>query len=62
MIRTMMLKLKTTEEQRNALLRSMEAYTFAFNVSAKWGFENSRITDSLIIMGLIVTYVIASQY
>jgi putative transposase len=35
-----MLKLRTDAEQRDALLRTMGAYTYAFNVSAEWGFQN----------------------
>ena len=35
-----MLKLRTEAVQRDALLRTMEAYTFAFNASASWGFKN----------------------
>jgi putative transposase len=40
MMRTMMLKLKCTEEDRTALLRTMEAYTVAFKMAADWGFAN----------------------
>jgi putative transposase len=36
----MMLKLKCTEEDRTALLMTMEAYTVAFNMAADWGFAN----------------------
>lgn len=39
-MRTAMLKLNTTEEQRKALLLTMETYTEAFNLVAKWGFTN----------------------
>jgi len=35
-----MLKLRPDAEQRSALLGTMEAYTFAFNASARWGFQN----------------------
>ena len=40
MMRTVKLKLRCDEAQRNSLLRTMEAYTFAFNASATWGFNN----------------------
>ena len=40
MMRTIMLKLKSTEEDRTALLRTMEAYTVAFNMAAECGFAN----------------------
>lgn len=40
MIRTVMLKLQTDKKQRDTLLATMEAYSFAFNASARWGFNN----------------------
>jgi len=46
-MRTIMLKLRTDEAQKEALLRTMEAYTIAFNMAAEWGFRNrtcNRIT------------------
>jgi putative transposase len=36
----MMLKLRTDAEQKSALLGTMEAYTLAFNESARWGYHN----------------------
>jgi len=40
MMRTIVLKLRIDEAQREALLRAMEAYTVAFNMAAEWGFRN----------------------
>jgi len=42
MMRTMMLKLRATEEQKEALLRTMEAYSIAFNITSEWGFRNKQ--------------------
>jgi predicted transposase len=47
MMRTIVLKLRMDEAQKEALLRTMEAYTIAFNMAAEWGFRNrtcNRIT------------------
>jgi putative transposase len=40
----MMLKLKCSEEDKTALLKTMEAYSKAFEMAAEWGFSN-RITN-----------------
>jgi len=39
-MRTIVLKLRIDEAQREALLRTMQAYTVAFNMAAEWGFRN----------------------
>lgn len=40
MMRTIMLKLRADEGQKQALLRTMEAYSVAFNMAADWGYKN----------------------
>lgn len=40
MMRTMMLKLKCSEEDKTALLMTMDAYSYAFNIASEWGFLN----------------------
>gem|GEM_PF-3742958 len=40
MIRTLKLKLMLTDEQKASLLRTMEAYTRAFEIAARWGYQN----------------------
>lgn len=42
MQRTVRLKLHVSEDDKEILLKTMEAYTLAFNISAKWGFENKK--------------------
>lgn len=39
-MRTIVLKLRTDGAQKEALLRTMEAYTVAFNMAAEWGFHS----------------------
>jgi putative transposase len=39
-LRTVTFKLRLTNQDREALLNTMKAYTKAFSTSAEWGFEN----------------------
>lgn len=39
-MRTLRLKMVLTEQQKGSLLRTMEAYTRAFEIAARWGYEN----------------------
>ena len=42
MMRTLKLKMVLTEEQKRSLLRTMEAYTRAFDWAARWGYEHQE--------------------
>jgi putative transposase len=39
-LRTVTFKLRLTALDKEAILNTMKAYTVAFSISAKWGFEN----------------------
>jgi IS605 OrfB family transposase len=41
-LRTIKLELKLTEQQKGSLLRTMEAYTKAFDIAARWGFQHQE--------------------
>lgn len=41
-MRTVKLELVLTEEQKSALLRTMEAYTSAFDYAASWGYRHQQ--------------------
>jgi predicted transposase len=39
-MRTLKLKVVLTEQQKGSLLRTMETYTRAFEIAARWGYQN----------------------
>ena len=40
MLRTITFKLRLTNQDREALSKTMRAYAEAFSISAKWGYDN----------------------